>query len=72
MQGLRAFLPKAELMKKLNSISELKDYVSQSPATSFRKNQFSICVYLNKLAAIGALSLLPPCPCQIKNFLLLR
>ncbi|XP_054812961.1 protein PIGMENT DEFECTIVE 338, chloroplastic [Prosopis cineraria] len=27
IEGLRAFLPKAELMKRVNSISELKDYV---------------------------------------------
>ncbi|KAK4280126.1 hypothetical protein QN277_011792 [Acacia crassicarpa] len=29
IEGLRAFLPKAEIMKKLNSISELKDYVGR-------------------------------------------
>ncbi|KAI9112683.1 hypothetical protein K1719_016349 [Acacia pycnantha] len=29
IEGLRAFLPKAEIMKKLNGISELKDYVGR-------------------------------------------
>lgn len=48
LQGLRAFLPKAELLNRVNSFRELKENVSLGSPCLYCYENCWLCVVLNR------------------------